>query len=132
MIIAVVAVRLMQVTVDDVVSMVAVWNGGVAAGGVVNVAGGLFVRAMAGCALIGIRGTHGDGVVIHVRTVDLMQMAVVEVVGVAVVLDGGVAATCPVLMRVSLSMLGVRRAAGGDEGNRDEQEQDFFHVVFGC
>ena len=50
--------------------------------------------------MVGIHGAHGDGVVIHVRTVDLMQMSVVKVVGVAVMLDVAVAAMSRIAQRI--------------------------------
>jgi hypothetical protein len=70
-----VAVRMMQVAVDDVVGVIAVRNGGVAAGGAVSVARRLFARAVSGSALVGIRGADGEDMVIYVAGMHVMQMA---------------------------------------------------------
>lgn len=65
MIIAMVAIGMMQMTVDQIVGVVAVGNGGVAAVGCVFVAGCVFISAMAGSADGGIRFADGDGMLVH-------------------------------------------------------------------
>ncbi len=111
--------------------MVAVRNGGVTAVRRVDVTGGNFVRAVTGSAWRGIGGADGDDMFIHMRAVGVMQMTAVKIIGVTVVLDGEVAAARAMLMLVGLGVFGVRGATAGDERERDEQKQDFFHGLFG-
>ncbi len=125
-----IAVRMMQVTVDDVINMVAMRNGGVTAIRGVDVTGGGFVRAVTGRAFVGIRGADGEGVVVHMRAVHVMQMACIKVVGVTVVRDGEMAATGAVLMRMVFRVFGMSRAGGDNERDGDEQKQDSFHGYF--
>jgi hypothetical protein len=126
-----VAVSIVQVTADNVVGVVAVGNGGMTAIGGVSVASGLFARTMSGSALDWICGADGQGVVVHMAGMGVVQMAGVEVVGVAVMLNGGVTATGAVLMWMRGGVLGMCRATGDCEGDGNEQGQEFFHFYFG-
>ena len=127
MIIAVVAVRMMQVAVDDVVGMVAVRDGGVTAIGRVNMTSRLFCGAMTGRAGRGIDGGDGDDVLVHMPAMAVVQVAVIQVVGMTVMRDGKMATARAVLMLVRLGMFGVRGTTASDERERNEQEQEFFH-----
>lgn len=114
MIVTVVAVWMMQVAGHQIIRVITVRNGGVTAGRVMGVAGRMFVVTVAGCALIRIRSADGDGVFVGVRTMRVMQMAVVGVVHVAVVVHREVAATRAV--RVLMTAVGsvMRRARSGN------------------
>ena len=57
-----------------------------------------------------------------------MQMLAIEVIGVTVMGDGEMTAARAVLMLVGLGVFGVRGATTGDEHQRNDEEQDFFHV----
>lgn len=114
-----IAVRMMQMTVDDVIGVVAMWYGGVTAVRGVDVPGGLFGRAMTGGALCGICGADGDGVFVRVRTMRMMQMAAIEVVGVTLMLNGEMATARAVLMRVGV--LGVCGTTASDERERNDE-----------
>jgi hypothetical protein len=100
MIIAVIAVWVMQVAIDEVVDVVAVRDGLVAAAGAVDVIGLVAAALMSGGAGRGVLLAHGDGVLVIVAVVGVVQVAVVEVVDVTIVTDGGVAAVGAVDMIV--------------------------------
>ena len=102
--VAVIAARVVQGAVDQVVDMVAVGDGLVTATGTVPVS-----RAAAGCgrvdAAFGVGGTDVQPVLVVMRDlavddVRMMQMAVMEIVHVTVVLDRGVTAVSAVLVLV--------------------------------
>jgi hypothetical protein len=90
-IVAVIAVLVMQVTVDEVVRVVAVRHRFVTARRPVLVIRRVLGR-VPGCASRGILRVDRECVVVDVVAVHVMEVAVVQVVRVAFVLDGGVAA----------------------------------------
>src|SRR5262249_45948306 len=95
----------MQVAVDQVVDVIAVGDGGMAAVGAVLVC---FVVAGAGVlrsAVGGIGFVDGESMLLNLVPFDVVQMAVVQVIDVAVVDNAGVATTWAVLVGVSLVML---------------------------
>jgi hypothetical protein len=55
---------------------------------------------MIGCALRTVLRVALDNVLVNVIAMHVMQMAVVQIVGVAVVLEGDVTAPCPVRVRM--------------------------------
>lgn len=92
MVVAVIAVLVMQAAVDDVVDVIAVRYGFVAATFAVNV-------AMAGVnrmAAVRIGFIDAQGVFVVVAVVLMMQVAVVQIIDVTFVFDGSVAAVCAV------------------------------------
>ncbi len=97
-IVAVVAMLVMQVAGYDVVDVVSVRNCLVAAVGAVAVS--LLVRAagMLGRAIARIPVRHADPMFIDVVTLNVMQMTVVQIIGMAIVPDGRVAASWAVLV----------------------------------
>ncbi len=107
MIVAMIAVRMVQVAVHQVIHVVAVGNRLVAA-----------LRTMAMILLMAATGVLGrassgvgrgdlQDVVINMVAMNVVQMAIVQVIGVAIVLDGGVAATRTMLVGMSLMHLTV-------------------------
>jgi hypothetical protein len=92
-VVAVLAVGVVQVATHEVVDVVAVGNRVVAARGVVEVAGVVFVARVLGRALLRMLVAHAHGVLLD-RTVvgDVVEVTVVGVVDVTVVGDGSVAA----------------------------------------
>lgn len=98
MIVAVAAVRMVQMAIDKIIHVAAVRNGFVAAITSMNVSGVMTGAGMAGRAGVRIGGVYRQVMLVEVVAVGLMEVAVVNVVGVAVVLDGGVAATGAVHM----------------------------------
>ena len=101
MVVAVVAVLMVQATVDDVVGVVAVRYGFVAAVGAVNVAGAIVY----GVAAVGIGVVNFQTVFVVVAVVFVMQVAVVQVIDMVAVLNGGMAAAAA----VNMVMVGVCR-----------------------
>ena len=100
MIVAVVTVRVVQVTVDQVVDVIAVRNGFMAAARPVLVALVVSAAVMPGGAVLRVHGIHVQLVLIHMIAVDMVQMPVMQVIRVAVVLDRGVPAAGAVLVVV--------------------------------
>ena len=94
------AVGVMQVPVDQVVDMVAVRHRLVTAARAMLVVLVVASADMVGRAGAGIVGAHLDRVLVNVIAVRVMQMAVVQVVEVIAVLDGGMAAGRAMLMRM--------------------------------
>ena len=108
-VVAVAVVRVMQVAVHEIVNVIAVRHGLVTAAGAVDVSRCVAAAAVVGGAGIGVGGADGDAVFIHMVVVRMVQMAVVQIVDVAVMPDGGVAATRAVPVRV----VGVVRLGAG-------------------
>jgi hypothetical protein len=92
--------RVVKLPVHQVVRVVSVWNGFMAAIGPM-----LMVRTMAvveaGRALRRVLLVHRDAVLVHMILVRVVQTAIVQVVRVALVLHGRVAAVGAVLVRVA-------------------------------
>ena len=72
-VIAVVAVRVVQAAIDEKVDVVAVRHGFVAAAGAVHVA--RLVAGARGRAAFGVDIRHGDGMLLHAAFVRVVQMA---------------------------------------------------------
>ena len=92
MVVAVVAVLVMQAAVDDVVDVIAVRYGFMAATFAVNVA----VAGINRMAAVRVGFIDAQGMFVVVAVVFMMQMAVVQIIDVAFVFDGSVAAVCAV------------------------------------
>jgi hypothetical protein len=107
-VVAVIFVGTVKPALDEVVDVIAVRNGLVSAPVAVSVRR---IAADRG----GVIGRMGlidcDHVLVDVLVVGVMQVAVVQVVDVIVVPDGGMAATGPVLVRVGALMYLVGHAA---------------------
>ena len=99
-VVTVVAMRVVQVVLDEVVDVIAVRDGLVAAAGTVLVRGIVAGALVIGGAHVGMLGVHRDRVLVDVILVGMVQVTVVQVVGVVGVPDRGVAAARAVFMRV--------------------------------
>jgi hypothetical protein len=100
-VIAVVAVRVVQVAIDEVVDVVAVGDGLMPTAWAMDVLGGVACAAVRGGALRWVLVAHGQAVLFdRACRGGVVEVAVVEVVHVPVVLDGGVAAGGAVLVVV--------------------------------
>jgi hypothetical protein len=108
MIVAMRAVWIVQVARDDVVLVIAVRNHFVSAGRTVRMRGIVFAALMSAIAARRIRARDGEHVLIDVPRVKIMQVAVVQIVGVVVVTNGGVTASRGVRVRVCFVGLVVR------------------------
>ncbi len=93
----IVAVRTMgevQVPADHIVHMVAMWNGVVPAICAMAMSGLVSVAGMRGGTSVWIVAGNGEHMFVDVVVMDVVQMAVVQVVGMAVMRDRLVAAAC--------------------------------------
>src|SRR5689334_23274742 len=91
MVVAVVAVRMVQVALDEVIHMIAMRNRFVAAAGAVDVALGVAAAGVGRGAGSGILATDVDLVLLDLAARGMVQVAVVQVIDVPIVLDCGVA-----------------------------------------
>lgn len=100
MVVTVIPVRVVQMPLHQVIHVIPVRYGFMAAAGAVLVA--LLVRPalMVRRAVRRIRPTHGDRVLVHVVAMGVVQVPIVQVIRMAVVLDGRMAAARAVLVRV--------------------------------
>ena len=92
MVVAMVTVRMVQVAVDQVVDVVTVRDGFVAATGAMDVAGFVAAAFVLGRAAVGVGGRDGDHVLVDVVAMRMVQVTVVQVVDMTVMPDGRVAA----------------------------------------
>ena len=90
MVVAVVAVRVVQVPGDEVVDVVAVRNGSVATIGAVDVVLGVPAASVLRGAVCGVGFTHGQGVLFDACARDVVQVPIVDVVNMVAMLNGGV------------------------------------------
>jgi hypothetical protein len=92
MIIAVIPVGMMQVSVDQIVDVIAVRHRLVPASRTVHVPAVVSAAAVLGRAPVRIGGRYLDRVLVHVIGVHMVQMAVVEIVDVIAVANSGMPA----------------------------------------
>jgi hypothetical protein len=90
------AVGMVQMAAYQIVHMVCVGHSLMAAIGAMHVAGLMLVAAVLRRASVGIGAAGRQPVLIHMTVVNVMQMPVVQVVRVAIMLNGGMAAIGPV------------------------------------
>ena len=83
-----IAVKVVERPVDEVVDVITVRHGLVAAVRPVDVVGGMRAAGVGGRAVGRVGGRHGEHVLVDVRLVRVVQVPVVQVVRVAVVQDG--------------------------------------------
>jgi hypothetical protein len=101
-VVAVLAVRVVQVAVDEIVRMVAMRQCFVAAVRSVNVIGGMSTALVFRGTTVLVRGRGCECVFVDMIAVDVVQVAIMEIVDVTVMADGRVSAVCTVHMRVPL------------------------------
>jgi hypothetical protein len=111
-VVAVSPVRMVQMTVDQIVDVVAVRNCLVPAAAAVYMTLGMPSTIVAGRAAVRMCGVYFNPMVVHVIPVSVMQMAVVEIIGMALMLDFRVAAIRAMLVVVLPGMLLMRLRHG--------------------
>ncbi|WP_199731518.1 hypothetical protein [Paraburkholderia sp. RAU2J] len=111
MVVAVVTVRMMQVTVDKIINVIAVRHRFVAAAGSVDVT--RLVAAAVRRTLIRIGCAHFELMFVHMITVRVMQVTVVQIVDVIVMPDRRVAA-CRTVLMIVMGMMWFVTGAHGD------------------
>ena len=99
MVVAVIAVRMVQMSVNQVIKMITVWNDSVAAVGPVNVLPVMAFRPQR--AFVRVDVADGNGVFIHMVAMRMVQMAVVKVIHVPVMHDGDM----PAIFAVDVGMV---------------------------
>lgn len=99
MVVAVVAVDVVQATIDQIICVIPVRHRGVAAVGSVDM--GFVMPGTRLVAFSGVGISDRDRVLSDPRPLLMFQMAMVEVVHVSLVTDANVAAPGPVLMRLA-------------------------------
>ena len=103
MIIAMVAVRVMQMTVNEIVDVIPVRNRFVSTAGSMNVVWIVPAAGMSRSAGFGVRVTDWHRVLFDFSALALvMKVAIVKIIDVPIVLDGRVAAASSMLMIVVL------------------------------
>jgi len=145
-VVAVAAVGMVEVSVDEVVDVVAVGNGFVAAAGAVDMGGVMSATSVFWGADSRVDRRESDAVLIDVAVMQVVQMAIVEIVDVILMLDGGVAAAGFVLVRmfgmgvagghVLLLLVGIEGGEAGQIGAAfagvgQGVEQQVGHVLVG-
>ena len=100
MVIAMGAVGVVKVAVHQIVHVVTVRHGFVAATRAVHVCSFMSIANVARSACARVRRRHRNHVFVHMIAVRVMQVAIMEVVNVVVVANGHVAAACAVLVVV--------------------------------
>jgi hypothetical protein len=101
-IIAMTAVLMVKVTVDQIVDVIAMRNGGMTAAGTMAMRGVMGAAAVPIRARLGVRGTHRDGVFVDMAVMVVVQMPVVEIVDVIVVANCEVSTVLSVNVAVIL------------------------------
>jgi len=102
MVVAVSLVGEVQMTCNEVVDMISVGNRWVSAVRAMPMSGVMPAAAMSGCAGSGILIIDGESMLVDMVAMKMMQMPVVEIIGVAVMCDGWMATIGSVLMGVSI------------------------------
>jgi len=103
-VVAMVAVRMMEAAVNQVIHVVTMGNRGMAAIGTMNVLRRAFISGESRGAFVRIGRINGNRVFVHMILVWMMQMAIVEVIYMPFMLDGDMpAAGC-----VDVSMVRMR------------------------
>jgi len=98
-VVAMVAVRMMKMSVNQIVHVIAMRNGRVAAIGTMNVLPVVAFRAQRAFVRVGV--ADGNSVFIHMVAVRMVQMPVVEIIHVPVVHDGDM----PAIFAVDVGMV---------------------------
>ena len=107
MVVAVVPVRVVQVTVDQVVHVISMGHGLVSAEGAVNMGRVVVFAGVLRRALRRVLRAHLDAVLVHVTVVGGVHVTVMEIVHMVAVFDAGVAAVGSVGVIVVLVLVAV-------------------------
>lgn len=100
MIITVVTMRMVQAAVDQITNMVAMWNGLMSAAGAMDMTRLMPFTRLAGRTDVGIAVADLNEVFVYMVTMHVMQVPIMQVINVIAVLDGGMSAARPMLVRM--------------------------------
>lgn len=95
-----VSVWMVQMAVNQIINMIAVGNGWMAAIRPVDVFGGVLFLSKTGSALVWIGVAYFDDVLIHMIAMRMVQMPIVQIVHMVAVLYGSVSTIWPMDMGV--------------------------------
>jgi hypothetical protein len=95
-VVAVVAMRMVQVAIDEVIDVVAMRHGFMTATRSMNMAFAMSRALMLRRAPVGVGGRNLDHMLIDMPVVHVVQMTIMQVIDVAIMADGGMAAARPV------------------------------------
>lgn len=112
MIVAVVAMRVVQAAIDEVIDMVAMRHGFMSAAGAVDVARFVSAAILTRRAAIRVGLANRDDVLVHMVAMRVMQVAVMQVVHVVPVAHGGMPAARSVFVVVVRVMGGAASGHG--------------------
>lgn len=129
MVVAVVAVLVVQMVVNQVVRVVSVRDRRMSAVGAVTMVLGMLPGTVIGRATIGIRAVDGNDVVVHTAGMNAMQVAFVEVAGMTVVGDGRMTAASAVSVRVAARVLFVSMGAGDNDRRHCDKRASEVHFI---
>jgi len=101
-IVAVILVGVVEVAANQVVDMVAVGDGLMSAVGTMNVVGLVALALVLRGAAVGVGVARRDRMLVHMVSMGVVEVAVMEVVEVPLVAHCRVPAACPMLVIVSL------------------------------
>jgi hypothetical protein len=97
-VVAVIAVRVVQMAADTVVDMIAVRNRLMAASGAVDMTCVVAAAAMVGGAVVRVVARHFDHMLVDMSFVRMVEMTVMEIIDVPAVAHRRVAAARPMLV----------------------------------
>jgi hypothetical protein len=112
-IVAVIAVRMMETPIHEIIDMVAVGHGFMAAVGAVPMPGFVAGGVVLGIAAVRIPVGHGDHMLLGAAVLGMLKAAVIEVIDVAFVLDGEMATSGTMNVRRGLAGTALFGCHGG-------------------
>lgn len=104
-IVAMIAMGMMEMTINQVINVIAVRDGFVTATGAMDVARFMAIAMVLRRATVGVCVRYGDYMFIHVVFMWMMKMTIVQIVDMPFVTDGGMAA----VGSMNMVMIGVVR-----------------------
>ena len=105
MIVAMLAVRMMQMAGDQIINVIAVRNRLMAAVGAVDMPLGMGTASVFRRAVVRVLRCHLERVLFDFAPLGMMQVSIVQVIDMVVVLDGGMAASFAVVVIVVMMMV---------------------------
>lgn len=100
MVVAVIAVRVVQMATYQVIDMIAMRHRLMTAARAVHMSCGVAVTLVAWCAALGVIGVHRQTVLVDMIAVHMVQVTIMQVVDMAIVLDRRMTAARLVLVAV--------------------------------
>jgi hypothetical protein len=111
-VVAVVAMRVVEMTGDAIIHVVAVRHRLMATAGSVHMTRLMPTTAMVGGAALGVLARHLEHVLVYMVFVRVVEVAIVQIVRMTAMAHGGMSAARPMLM----SMIGMGRRRAGRHG----------------